>query len=83
VSDKIPAYVGLQRLAEELDMSEKTIRRRMADSNFPQPKPGGKWKWKEVEKWMDGGCVAAVASTADQQIKEIQDAAAALEATHH
>lgn len=80
---EIPAYVGMQRLCKETGFSDDTIRRRMKDAGFPQPKPSGKWKWKEVEKWMDGDRQAPLALQGDDQLKEIENASAAYHSTHH
>lgn len=49
--------LSLKRVAERLDVSEKTVRRWMKDGEFPAPThhlPGGNSRWLEVvvEGWM-------------------------------
>ena len=80
----IPVYVGMSRLCELIDMSDDTVRRKIKTAGFPQPKPSGKWKWSEVEAWMDGKLEPAVASQSpEDQLREIRDASAAYFAPRH
>lgn len=49
--------LSLKRVAERLDVSEKTVRRWVKDGEFPGPThtlPGGNLRWEEavVEGWL-------------------------------
>lgn len=82
--DNIPIYIGMSRLCELIDMSDDTVRRKIKTAGFPKPKPSGKWKWSEVEAWMDAPTNKAVPSASpEDQTEEIKHASAAYFATHH
>lgn len=75
--DRIPAYVDMKRLCEELGRSDETIRRWQKRHGFPVPKKFGLFEWKEVEAFMDGRTKRKVDSRPVDQLQEIQHAHAA------
>lgn len=53
----IPAYLDIGRLCQELCVSERTVDAWVKQGTLPPPRQkGGKrlWKWKEVERYLDG-----------------------------
>ena len=69
----IPAYVSRERLCRELDICERTLDRYLT-LGFPQPKrrPGRepRFKWTEVEQWMDSDGSVKVASEGNVTLLE-------------
>lgn len=53
-----PAYVSISTLARELDFSETTVREMVKRGDLPKPTRRlgvqDRWKWSDVEAWMDG-----------------------------
>lgn len=55
MSDAIPEYCSAETIARELDCSASTVHAYVKRGILPQPvKRGalGRWKWSEVERWM-------------------------------
>jgi predicted site-specific integrase-resolvase len=53
----VPAYVDLDRLCQELCISERTVDVWTTKGLLPKPRKHAHkrlWKWAEVEKYLDG-----------------------------
>lgn len=72
--DRIPAYVSMTRLCEELGRCDETIRKWQRRHGFPMPKRFGLFEWKEVKAFMDGRGKGGVSSRPPNQLEEIQRA---------
>ena len=51
------AWVSLEAIAEHLDVSQDTVRRRIRNEGMPAHKVGRLWKFKisEVDAWIRAG----------------------------
>lgn len=75
----VPAYISRPRLLAELDICDRTLDAWLK-KGFPKSKKHAgtepRWKWKEVERWMDGevnAVQAAAAADDDAALREMID----------
>jgi predicted DNA-binding transcriptional regulator AlpA len=65
-----PPYQDIARLTENLCISERTVDNWVKEGRLPRPRlVGGKrlWKWKEVERYIDGETNTAQSSSSSEQ----------------
>ena len=58
MTDKVPAWVDIGRLCEEISVSAHTVTTWIAQGILPPARMrGGKrlWKWSEVDDWLTNG----------------------------
>ena len=71
-----PPYQDIDTLSEHIDLAPRTIEMWVLDGRLPPPKVNkGKrlWKWKEVERYLDGEA-GKVSSSADAEAERVRDA---------
>lgn len=76
----IPAYLDIGRLCRELCVSERTVDAWVKQGALPPPRQkGGKrlWKWREVERYLDGE------TNPDTDADEVRNATKAALAQNH
>lgn len=59
VGDDTPSLIGVESFAQLMDVSPRTIRRRLTENKVPKPIRLGrlvKWLRKEVEEWIAAKC---------------------------
>jgi predicted DNA-binding transcriptional regulator AlpA len=70
-----PAFVSIETLAAELDLSPTTVRDLVRRGVLPQGRRIGgsvRWKWAEVEAMLDRGQDTAAATPPDPLLQAVQ-----------